>query len=278
VQGSLIQRGNRIRLIAIANALGTSTGCLSAAGLALTGIGIWSIVFSYLLGQCVWLVIYLKCESWRPRRGFTLSHAKELLLFSKNVLGVELLDKLRANLDYLIIGRVLGTEALGLYYFAFNSGLGISLSVISHFTYAVFPHLCSARGDLQVLKQKYMDSVKSAALIVIPIVLLQSALAPIYVPIVFSEKWISAIPILILICLSAIPRPFALISSQLLIASDKGHLDLYWNFIFTSLFTFFLFIIVPFGVIPTAGYVLVVHWILLPAFSVWVYRRIFHTV
>ncbi|MHC5831979.1 MAG: oligosaccharide flippase family protein, partial [Nostoc sp.] len=100
------------------------------------------------------------------------------------------------NIDYLIIGRFLGINALGIYYFAFNAGLGISQNVINAFTSALFPHLCAARGDLKELKERYFSSLKFTAIIVVPLILLQSSLAPFYVPIVFGQKWVTAVPIL----------------------------------------------------------------------------------
>ncbi len=73
-------------------------------------------------------------------------------------------------------------------------------------------------------------------------VLLQSSLAPIYVLIVFGDKWINSIPVLMLICLSAIPRPFADSASQLLLAVNKPEIDLIWNILFTGLFAIALFL------------------------------------
>ena len=120
-------------------------------------------------------------------------------------------------------------EALGIYYFAFNAGLGISLGIITSIKSALLPHLCNARDNLSQFRSRYFSSLKTIALVIVPMVLLQSSLAPIYLPIVFGDKWINAIPVLMLICLSAIPRPFADSASQLLLAVDKPEIDLIWN-------------------------------------------------
>jgi PST family polysaccharide transporter len=125
------------------------------------------------------------------------------------------------------------------------------------------------------LKEKYFSSLKSIALVAVPIVLLQASLAPFYVPIVFGQKWAAAIPILILICLSALPRPFSLAASQLLLVLDKGQLDLYWNLIFTLIFAASLLITVQWGILSVAKCVLVVHLIALPMFTIWASRYVF---
>ncbi len=106
-------------------------------------------------------------------------------------------------------------------------------------------------------------------------VLLQSSLAPIYVPIVFGEKWIPAIPVLILICLSAIPRPFADSASQLLLSADKPEIDLKWNILFTGLFAIALFLGVHWQSQGVAASVLITHGVFMPLFTIWATRYVF---
>jgi teichuronic acid exporter len=95
-------------------------------------------------------------------------------------------------------------------------------------------------------------------------------LAPFYVPIVFGQNWVPAIPVLILICLSAISRPFADAASQLLVAIGKPNLDLRWNIIFTGIFAAALLIEVQGQVFGVVTSVLLVHLICLPIFTFWV--------
>ena len=95
------------------------------------------------------------------------------------------------------------------------------------------------------------------------------SLAPIYVPILFSPKWVVAVPVLMLICLSAIPRPFADAASQLLIAIDKPHLVLRWDVLFSVLFLAALLIGVQWQAVGVAAAVLIVHLIAMPLFTLW---------
>lgn len=275
VQESLLQRENRLEVVALCQA---TQGILSntlTIGLALLGMGVWAIVWSMVLTTPVWIVINYINHPWRPPKSFTLDRWQEIIRFGKNLLGVELLGKLRGNLDYLLIGGFLGIDALGIYYFAFNAGLGISLSVIVTLTSALFPYLCEARGNLNQFRNRYFSSLKKIALIVVPLVVLQSSLAPLYVPIVFGQKWVEAIPILILICLSAVPMSFARAASQLLQAVDKSHIDLYWNIIFTGIFAAALLLAMQGGIYWVAAAVLISQAVALPIFTIWVSRLVF---
>jgi O-antigen/teichoic acid export membrane protein len=274
VQGTLIFRENRMNIPAICNALQSLVMNSLTIVLALRGFGFWAIVLPILLTVPIWVMVNRANHPWRPTGKFSLMRWRELASFAANFLGVELLTKVRANVDYLLVGRFLGIEALGMYYFAFNAGLGISLSVIQSLTWSIYPHLCEVRDQFQTMRNRYFKSLKTIACVIIPLVLVQSTLAPIYVPIVFSSKWISAIPILILVCLSAIPRPFAEAASMLLQTVDRGRIDLYWNTIFTGIFILALLVGMSWGIYGVAASVLLVHLIALPLFSFWVSRTV----
>ena len=131
------------------------------------------------------------------------------------------------------------------------------------------------RSDWSQFKKQYLSSIKTIAFIIIPIVVLQSSLAPIYVPIVFGKQWVSALPVLILICLSAIPRPFADAASQLLIAVGKPNLMLRWNLIFTAIVITGILIGVQWQIVGVATSVLLAHLIFLPLFTFWATRYVF---
>lgn len=275
VQSDLIQRENRLEILAITNTVQICTDNVLTLIFAILHMGMWAIVLPKVLVAPIWVAINYMNHPWRPTKGFTTKYWGNIFKFGRNILGVELLKTLRNNLDYLIIGKFLGLKELGVYYFAFNAGLGISLSVISSINAAIFPHLCAARSEVSKLKARYFSSLKTITLMIVPLVFLQSSLAHFYVPLVFGHKWIPAIPILVLICLSAIPRPFADAASGLLVAVDKPELDLRWNIIFTTVFTGGLLIGVQYQALGVAVSVLLTHLIFLPLFAVWATHFVF---
>lgn len=278
IQAALIQRENRMKIVSIAGLTNSFISNILTITFALLGMGIWSIVLAHILSHISWITIYLKNHSWRPQGSFSLEGWEKILKFAKYPIGVELLEKVRANLDYLLIGYFIGIEQLGLYYFAFNAGLGISLSIIRIFAVSLLPYFCDARENIKILKKKYLNGIRMVAMTTIPLVLLQSGLAHFYVPIFFGQKWIPAIPILILICLSAIPRPFSLVSEQLLLSINQGVVSLRWNIIFTAIFSVTLLIAVQTGNIFTvATSVLIVHLVALPIFSIWTGKYVFNS-
>lgn len=275
VNASLIQREGRLNVIAISDTCQVTTENITSMIFALCGFGLWSIVLPRLIVAPIWIIIMLANHSWRPKFRWSTRYWKELSHFGRYVLGVELLNTLRSNLDYLIVGKFLSVEALGVYYFAFNAGIGLSLGLVQSVKAAILPHLCEVRTSVDEFKSRYYKSLKTIAMVFLPIVILQSSLAPIYVPLAFGDKWLPAIPILILVCISAIPRPFADAASQLLLAIDKPHWDMYWNVIFTAVFAGALLIGVHWGSYGVAIAVLLTHMICLPIYIIFVSHNVF---
>jgi PST family polysaccharide transporter len=274
VQASLIQRENRLHIIAIITGLQNLIASIMSIILAFLGYGMWALVLPRLLVSPIWVLGCYIHHKWRPRKFFSLARWQEIVSFGQAILGVELLKTLRNNLDYLMVGYLIGIEPLGTYYFAFNAGLVLTLSVMTALDSALFPHLCNARTDLKQFRYRYFSSLKTIAIIIVPLVLLQSILAPVYVPIVYGHKWIPAIPILILICLSGITRPFANAASLSMWTLDKPHWDLAWNIFFTAIFALAIFIGSNWNILGVAAAVLIVHVTALPIYTLGVTRYV----
>jgi teichuronic acid exporter len=275
IQAARIHRENRLKVTAFNNSIQLTVSNLASALLAFLGMGVWALVLPRVLSTPIWVYNYYTNHSWRPTRGFTTKRWGEIFKFSRSYLGFQMLSTLREYLDYLIVGRFVGIGELGLYYFAFNAGLGISLSITKAINGALLPHLCEALSNRENFKKRYYSSLKTIALIIVPFVLLQSTLAPFYVPIVFGAKWVAGIPVLVLICLSAIPRPFIEAAAQLLVANGRPDLVLRWNIGFTLVFAASLLVGVNWGVIGVAIAVLVVHVIYMPIYMLWATRFTF---
>lgn len=278
VQKTLLQRENKFKIIALTDSLQFCVGSVLSAIFAMRGMGVWVFALPGALVAPLEIIVYCNQHPWRPQKKFTTKYWDKIFVFGRSIFGVGLLRTSINNLDNIIIATFLGVESLGNYSWAFNSGLGISLSVIKAINSAILPHLCAVSSELEVLKQRYFKSLKTISLLIIPLVLLQATLAPFYIPIIFGQKWTDAIPLYVLICLSAIPRPFGDAASQLLVAIGKPDLDLRWNGIFTVLFSICLVIGVRWRDMGVAVAVLGAHAVFIPIFVVVATGYVFKTV
>jgi O-antigen/teichoic acid export membrane protein len=257
VNSSLMERDNRMKEIAIIYSMQSMASSLLIVAFVLVGMGIWSIALSMFFSTLIWLVVNTRATSWNPPKNVDFKEWRMVANYSKNVMGVEFLNKLRGNLDYLIVGKFLSVTDLGFYYFAFNAGSGITMNIVNIFVSAFYPYLCSIRAESKKFKREYFKNLKTIILGISVVVILQSSLSNLYVPIIFGEKWIPAIPILILICISVIPISLKQIGSILLNAVNKPEISLYFDLAYTLIFASTLLFVVQYGVYWVAFSVLV---------------------
>ncbi|MCR9078967.1 MAG: oligosaccharide flippase family protein [Hyphomonadaceae bacterium] len=199
-----LQRDERMKALAAIMTAQVAADHVLTAALAIAGFGAWAIVLPKILTTPIWLIGMLRTRAWTRNRAGGYSDTTSILKFSLPVLGSELMRACRDQLDKVIISLTLGVEALGLYYFAFNAGLGVSTALNRAFSNAVYPHLCAARDQVGAFRK----SILHLGLPFGAMYCMQAALALIYVPIVFGPTWASAAPLVAILCLGGPARLF----------------------------------------------------------------------
>lgn len=271
VQTALIRRENRLNILALISSVQVSTDNVLTAIFALAGWGMWAIILPKFLVAPIWIILTFKYHPWRMTQSVTFAKWRQITSFATRILGVELLTIFRENIDYLLIGRFVGLQALGVYYFAFNAGLGMSLSVINAIRVSLFSDLCNLNSQPVLFAQRYMQSLRKIAFMIVPLVVLQSSLAPFYIPLVFGQKWVErgAVPILMLICCSALSRPFADAASLMFRAFGQPQIELHWNLMFTVCLATGIWVGTQWGILGAAIAVMATHLVLQPIYTVW---------
>lgn len=184
----------------------------------------WAIALPKLLTAPLWLVMTRRIRPWElaPLAGFV--PLRSLLGFSTKVLAAEAMVAARTNGDNLIVAAMLGTSALGTYYFAFNAGVGIIASLSGACAAVVYPILCQANpGSHRATEFRRIAVVVLA--IFVPLVLLQSLAATWYVPVLFGMEWAFAAPLISIMCLGGLSTCLATLTSSWLRAEHRPGMD-----------------------------------------------------
>lgn len=244
----MIHRSGELSSFATVGTLQNISDCLLTLAFLMLGFGLWSIVFARFLSTLVWLTGFRRVDGWGfdARSGFV--SAWELFRYTGPVLISEYAKSVRQWGDNLIVGALLGTELLGLYYFAKNSGLGISLSLSQISISAVTPRLAQlSRERIADRQMKRKRLIGRFSIFLSLLIGAQALLAPIYVPILFGATWQPAVLLLSLMCLSAIPRSIADLHACLARNSGLTQLEATWNGAYTLLFLLCVSLTAGFG-------------------------------
>lgn len=164
----------------------------------------WAIVLPKLLTAPVWTLLARRAGPWSPNLVAGRAPVSAFRGMAGGILLSEMMTALRAQADKLIVGALFGTQMLGVYYFAFNAGLGIAQSLVTAFGIVLFPHLSKVSGTAQRLIEARRAVVFGAALFM-PLITAQSALAPLYVPVLFGDNWASSASYVAIMALGGLP-------------------------------------------------------------------------
>jgi O-antigen/teichoic acid export membrane protein len=203
VQIFLAMRDQRMAATARVAAVQNIVDAALTVALVLMWPSAWAIVLPKLLTAPIWLIEARKAYQWMPSQNVAPAPFAEFKVFGPAILGSELLAAARIHGDKLLVGALLGTEALGIYYFAFNAGLGITQSFVAACNLVLFPHLAKSRSDQ--IGNKFRQSFALGFMVLCPVVIAQAALAPYYIPIIFGDNWSQSVPYVALLAGAALP-------------------------------------------------------------------------
>ncbi len=155
--------------------------------LALAGFGAWSLVFGYLAGTVAVTATLWSLVPWRPSGRPSRSLARAMLRFGTTLTAVDVLAAVISQVDYVFVGRVLGTQALGLYTLGFRlpEMLIISLAVVAG--RVLFPAFAAV--EREELRRVFLVSVRYSAIVALPLAAGLAVLAEPFVLALFGDRW-----------------------------------------------------------------------------------------
>ncbi len=197
-------------------------------GLALAGQGAWSLVWGTLAGTACyalagWILLpeQAHLQFWRVDR----AELRTIFNYGFPVAGSALLAKLIFDIDYLIVGALLGAEALGYYTLAFRLPELVIINVFFVLSTVTFPLYSRARDDPERLRRGYLKSVQVQSLYGVCAGVGLAVVAPYVVPVVFGPAWIPAVVPLVLLSLYAAARSLGTGANEIYKATGRPGLS-----------------------------------------------------
>lgn len=172
---------------------------------ALAGAGAWSLVFGYLAGSTAMTATLWRMIPFRPRFRIRRADARGLLRFGGAIAFLDALSALVANVDYVVVGRVLGQTDLGVYSLGYRLPelLIINLSVVAGLV--LFPAFASiGRDRLDSLGEAFLTSLRYTLMVAVPLTIGMIVLAGPIVDVAFGDQWDRAAEVMRVIALFAL--------------------------------------------------------------------------
>ncbi|MEJ2195901.1 MAG: lipopolysaccharide biosynthesis protein [Ignavibacteriaceae bacterium] len=161
--------------------------------MALTGFGVWSLVFQRVLTNIFLVLIYTYISPWRPKMRYSHASFKKIFSFGVYTTGTKIFNYLTGNVDYLLIGKMLGAQPLGVYTLAYNVTYVVRGQIMDVINKVFYPVYSKIQDDLVTIKKYYFKVIKYNCIATYPIMMGLILLAKPFVEIGLGEKWIEAI-------------------------------------------------------------------------------------
>src|SRR5215510_764951 len=220
VPGALLQRNLDMKSFQIAQIAAYLIGYVVVGiGGAFLGLGAWSLIAALVTQLIAYVLIAYARVRHTIRPLFKLKD-QQLTTFGNLVVATNLLNWAIENLDNLLIGRLYGMYALGLYSVSYNLVRTPTNHVMTTVQGVLFPAGARAQENIPGLQKAYLTAVGAVLLVLCPVFLGMASVAPTVVQGIYGGKWAGAETLLLPLVL-AMPVHASMTGSVLLWARGQ---------------------------------------------------------
>lgn len=241
--------------IAIADFLSKLTGVLVASLLAISGYGVFALVYATISGMLVSTLLYWY---WGSRLAsisfnFNLQPIKELLHFGIYQTGNDVLGYFNFQLDTILLGKLLGMDAAGFYSFAKNLAMRPAQIINPVVTQVAFPLLAKVSNDTFAVKSIYLKMLRYLAAMNFLIYPFIAAFSTSIIRLFFADRWLPAAPALQALAFYCMLR--SVFNPVGVLLSSKGMVKqlFYWNLLLICIVPVIVYISAAWGIYAVAA-------------------------
>lgn len=220
--------------IFLANAIATVPSTAVLLLLAMSGSGAMAFAWSRVVGQLVAgsIVLFYAGKKYYP--GMARGALSVLYTFGIPLAAAEFVSYILQNVDYALIGRLMGTVALGTYVLAFNVASWSTTLLGGVMTGVSMPAFSRVKHDSALLENAMVFGLRTVALIALPMCTLLVVLAHPLVLTIYGSRWSKAATVLPVLAVYGAISIICLYFSSVLSALGKTRVilstQLFWLF------------------------------------------------
>jgi PST family polysaccharide transporter len=231
VHNNLLSRQLRFREDFAIQATILTTRVLSTIVLAYAGLGVWGLVLGSLIGRGLGTVLGWYIVPFLPRLRFDLTFLRSNLKAGGSYLGSGILSYALSNIDYWVIGRRFGAEALGYYQVAFSLPEELRNRLSGPLQRVLFPAYSLLSGNDQAFREGVVRSLSLLATVVIPMGVGMAVLAEQLVAVLYGENWAPVVPLLQILAIGGSVRAVFSLTANIFYARNRPDLALKISFV-----------------------------------------------
>jgi PST family polysaccharide transporter len=225
----VLRREMRFKSLSRRTLAATIAGGVVAVAMALAGLGVWSLVGQHLVRAVVGAVWLLSVVAWRPRLHVSIRHLREVIPTSLSLLGTSLVSFGYTRMDKAIVGGALGAVLLGHYAVGTRVVQLLKDAVVTPLNSVSVSSFAAVQDDPKRLLSAYYGLTRFATLVGFPMCAGVGLTAHLGIPLVFGSKWMPAVPVVQVLCITSALHVLFIGTHPLAVAKGKTHLILWLN-------------------------------------------------
>jgi PST family polysaccharide transporter len=249
---ALLTRQMRFGLLAVSGIIAAVAGLAVGIVLAWRGAAYWAIVGQQLTVALVTAATaWIFCD-WRPGLPSRGSGVRELVAFGGNITGFNVVNYFARNGDNLLIGKVWGASALGLYAKAYQLLL-LPLTQINYPVSAVLvPTLSRLATDPARYRAAFLRTLEKLLMVTMPGIVFLMVTADWAVRVVLGPQWLEAARIFTWLAVAGFLQPVGTTTGWLFVSQNRTGAMFRWGLIGSSMTIIAILAGLPWGPVGVA--------------------------
>jgi O-antigen/teichoic acid export membrane protein len=212
---------------------------------AVMGFGVYSLVFAMLTqafaSSAMFLFVGLR-EHHRPTFVYKHSELAGFYSFGLFQMGERSINYFSANIDKLIIGKMLGMQTVGFYDMAWRL-IAFPLQKINPIVNKVaFPIYARMQNDSIALNRYYTFNVKALSIITVPLLAFLSFFSHDVVLVVFGPGWNQTASLVTVLAFVGILKALGNPGGAIVLALGRAEVGFWWNLIWAAFVSIIMFV------------------------------------
>lgn len=190
--GVLLQRRMSFGISAIIEIIALLIGTVVSIGMAMEGYGYWALVSMTISLPLATTVGLWLSTGWIPGRPRMVTGVQSMLRFGVGTTLNGFLSYIATNVDKLLLGRVWGTEAVGLYGRAFHLINFPGDNLNSTIGEVAFAALSRTKSDLERFRRYFLRGYSLVVTLTLPLTVMCALFADDLIVVILGPKWAGA--------------------------------------------------------------------------------------
>jgi teichuronic acid exporter len=196
VPNALLERDLQFKGISLVEFSSMIVGSLATLVLAIEAFGVWSLVIGQVVSTTVKTIGILVVSRFRLVPIFAWSRLRSIFAFGANITGQRVLWYAYSSADLLLIGKLLGDRALGIYSVAFQLATLPASKVFGIVNRVAFPAYARLQNDNRQAADYFVTSVRLTWVVFCPMLWGLSSVSHEFVEVFMGRNWAEAAVVL----------------------------------------------------------------------------------